>query len=144
MLRQQRLLLKLPPLQSLKHQPPHRSFKHRSFKHRLFRHQMFRHLLHRSLKRLLLKLLLLPRSRQLRLDRLSRVELHRAIQRVTSLVKRRVRLRRVRLHQDLTHRVPTPRARPLLEAHLAAPPARRLVVRSAQLVAQCRRRLVAQ
>jgi len=141
LLRQLRLLLKLPPRPSFKH-----------LLRQLFKHQLFRRLLrqsskHQSSKRLLrplLKLLLLPRSRQLRLDRLSRVEPHRVIQRVTSLVKRRVRLHRVRLHQDQTHRGPTPRARRLLEAHLVAPLLRRQVVRSAQLVAQFRRRLVAQ
>jgi len=131
LLRQLRLLLKLPPRPSFKHLL-RQSFKRQWFKRQLFKHQLFRRLPRQSSKHLLrqlLKLLLLPRSHRLRLDRLSRVELHRAIQRVTSLVKRRARLHRVRLLHVQTHRVPTPRARQLLEAHLVAPPARRLVVR---------------
>ena len=147
-LRQLRQLFKLPPRQSSKHQSSkHQRFKHQSFKHqpphRLSKRQLFRrrlrHLLHQSLKRQLLKLLLPPRHQLLHRGQLSPVELLSANQLVMRPVKHLVLL----LH-DQIRRVRRPLVVHLVSPRLVDPPPRRRVVQSAQLVAQFRRRRVAQ
>ena len=134
--RRLRLLLK-PPLRL--------SFKHQRLKRQLLSPRHLLHLLlqkHRLLSLRLLPHQLLLKHRLLPLVQLSQVEPLRANQRVMRHVKFLAPLLRAPLLHVRIHRARRPLVARLAQPLLVVPLVRRLVVQSAQLVVQFRRRLV--